>query len=851
MLRPTIRGRLDPVTDHPMAEGPRSNGWSSRPATPSAAGDIIPRTNSSNSSHGPSHAAHLLSASPPPVASKRFAPDASIVLVGIRGSGKSTLGIIACAAMQRVMVDLEKAFQQTVGSTSAEFRRVAGASKCHAKQVEVLNSVLASHANHAVIVCSWLERGIQAILRDLCATNPVILISRDADAIQEHLKIPDRAKMTSLLNASGAIFHTCTNFHFFNITEYPTRFSTPESDEETARSDPIARKSPAHYLTLKRAERHFLKEFTYAVSIPLSVLLRDGIDVEEIETAADAIEIVVDNLWLPSPDGRITPPEASPSPLFPPAAPGGGLGFERVRDIACILGNIRRNTVLPVIFHVLAPQQSSQPPPPADWQHLYLDVVDHGLRMAAEFVTLDLRLGDPDLARFVSGKRQSKIIANFESTVGEDSWESPIWVSRYQRAKSIGCDLVRFVRPAASMEDNLAVSRLRFAVKKLGDIPVPLVAYNSGALGRYSACFNPVLTPVAPRNPPPSTEATNRNTGAASAYSPPLITSREATNALYSSFVYDPMKLYVFGANVDYSLSPPCTTPRSRPHPLIRDPTFAGASVGLPFKVSIIRLTDSLSPHAKAIGAVNTLIPIRRLNSDGSVPELSAMLRDSNRTGPGLSPANAVRPTATAVVVGAGGMARAAVYALLQLGVKNIIIYNRTKRTAQDMVAHFTKLANEIGLPSLGSVPNGDRAVRFHVLDEKHSPWPETFTLPTMIISCIPTHGMGHVPSPEFTVPQNWFASPTGGVVVELGYKTMSTPLLEQSRAQADKGWVTLFGLDLLPEQGFAQFELFTGRRSPRRLMRRAALRAYPDMEGKPPSYELQSRLRSIPFQEP
>ncbi|PKS05122.1 hypothetical protein jhhlp_008489 [Lomentospora prolificans] len=885
-------GQVGSIADDPMVDGPRSNGWFSNPATPHQKKALIGKGNNG-------HGGHFLSASPPPGAARHFAPDTSIVLVGIRGSGKSTLGVIACTAMERVMVDLEKVFQQAVGSTSAEFRKLHGASRCQLKQVEVFNTVLANHSTGAVIVCSWLERNIQAILRDLCAKSPVILVSRDADAIQEHLRIPDKAKMANLLNASSAIFHTCTNFHFFNVTEQsPARFSTPEYDTDADDSDAIARRSPAPYLTLKRAERHFLKflslvmppnsipfietafplanmptetrEFTYAVSIPLSTLLTADVDIEEIETAADAIEIVVDDVWTRS-DGSATPPETSQF-LSP------GLSFERVRNIAKTIGNVRRNTVLPIIFHVLAPQSAQ---PSGDWQQLYLDIVDHGLRMAAEYVTLDLRLGDYDASRFISVKRQSKIIANFESTVGEDSWESPIWISRYQRAKSMGCDLVRFVRPAASMEDNLAVGRLRFAVKKLGDIPVPLVAYNSGVLGRHSACFNPILTPVAPKTSP------TFNT-VPSPYSP-LITSREATNALYSSFIYDPMKLYVFGANVDYSLSPAmhnaaleaCGIPHHySPYsadtidqltPLIRDHTFAGASVGLPFKVSIIRLTDSLSPHAKAIGAVNTLIPIRRLNSDGTVPDMGVLIRECNRAGPvqalfgentdwigiracvrrGLSPANAVRPSSTAVVVGAGGMARAAVYALLQLGVKNIVIYNRTQKTARDMVTHFTTLINQVGLPHPGPGANVEKAVRFHVLEEKNSPWPEGFNPPTMIISCIPTHRIGNIPSPDFTVPPSWLVSPTGGVVVELGYKTIDTPLMEQSRREADKGWVTLFGLDLLPEQGFAQFELFTGRRAPRRLMRRAALRAYPDIEGKPLSYELQSRLKSIPFQEP
>ncbi|RYP04276.1 hypothetical protein DL764_004539 [Monosporascus ibericus] len=832
----------------------------------------------------------------------QFAPDASIVLIGIRGAGKSTLGIIACAAMKRNMVDMEKTFQQATGMSSTEFKRCHGVASCQSRQAQVLTDVLADHATGSVIVCSWLERNVQSLLRDFCATNPVIHVSRDITAIQEHLKIQDESKTASLVNASAAIIRTCSNFHFFNVTEKPAAYSTVGSDQE-AGDDSFATKLSAPYLTLKRAERHFLKflslimppgsipfiesafplatlpieerEFTYAASIPVSALLTQEVDIEDLETGADAIEIVIDQL-RGNPKVNVSPSDALP-------LKGVGPNPARAGEIARVLGNIRRNTVLPIIFHVILPDGANDS---NEDLGLYLDLVAHGFRLAAEFVTVDLRLDNARISRFVATKRRSKIIGNAESALDGAPWASPLWASKFERAKTLGCDLVRLVRPASTMEDNFEVGHLRSALKLLGEsfVKAPLIAYNSGMRGRHSACFNPIMTPVAPAT------MANSNINHASRAQGPCLTALEATQALYSSFIYDPMKLYVFGANVGYSLSPAmhnaalkaCGIPHvyepfstnslSNFEALVRDSSFAGASVGHPFKVDILTMTNALSPHAKAIGAANTLIPIRHLNSDGTVPDARVLIRGTNRAGPvrglfgentdwigiracirrGLSPANAVRPSSCGLVIGAGGMARAAVYAMLQLGVKSIVIHNRTLQTAQRLVSHFSGLLASEGLPHLRpglseqSAQNGgdeEVPVRFHVVQSLEEPWPEAqgFRLPTMIISCIPTHRIGSLPAPDFTVPEAWLGSSTGGVVIELGYKTLDTPLLEQSRREAHRGWVTMDGLDLLPEQGFAQFELFTGRRSPRRLMRRAALAAYPNKEEKHRAVELQN----------
>ncbi|MGH2894566.1 MAG: shikimate dehydrogenase family protein, partial [Solirubrobacteraceae bacterium] len=106
---------------------------------------------------------------------------------------------------------------------------------------------------------------------------------------------------------------------------------------------------------------------------------------------------------------------------------------------------------------------------------------------------------------------------------------------------------------------------------------------------------------------------------------------------------------------------------------------FAGANVTIPHKQAALQLAGAASPRAQAIGAANTLT----FGPDGAIAA-------DNTDAPALI---AALPFAvagcTAMVLGAGGSARAVVWALLDAGAAQVRLWNRTAQRARELAAEL------------------------------------------------------------------------------------------------------------------------------------------------------------------
>lgn len=111
---------------------------------------------------------------------------------------------------------------------------------------------------------------------------------------------------------------------------------------------------------------------------------------------------------------------------------------------------------------------------------------------------------------------------------------------------------------------------------------------------------------------------------------------------------------------------------------------FVGANVTIPHKERVLEIADEVSDHARRIGAANTLTfrndgTIHADNTDGY-----GFIANLRQNAPAWSP-----DAGPALVLGAGGAARAIIVALLDEGVPEIILTNRTQSRADDLARLF------------------------------------------------------------------------------------------------------------------------------------------------------------------
>ena len=205
---------------------------------------------------------------------------------------------------------------------------------------------------------------------------------------------------------------------------------------------------------------------------------------------------------------------------------------------------------------------------------------------------------------------------------------------------------------------------------------------------------------------------------------------------------------------------------------------FRGVNVTIPHKEAALALADAATPAASAIGAANTLT----FEPDGHIEA-------ENTDAPGFLATLPFPPAGrSAQVLGAGGSARAVVWALVQAGAAEVRVWNRTPARAR-------ALAAELGAVATDRVDPVDILVNCTSVGLRD---------PALTFKALPVRAD---------------SLNAGSCVVDMVYRDGGTELLRVAHA---RGAQVVDGLEILIAQGAASFERWTGRTAPRQAMREA-----------------------------
>ncbi|AEY98887.1 FAGR066Wp [Eremothecium gossypii FDAG1] len=686
----------------------------------------------------------------------------SVVLIGMRAAGKSTVGRWCAEALGYKLLDLDDEFQTYFGmGTVKEFVAQNGWESFRSKETDLFGHVLNKYSRSGYVISTGggivETASSRKLLQDFAATGGVVLhLYRDIDETIKFLRTdPTRPayieEVRGVWDRREKWYHLCSSYSFFS----PHCSTTAEFEG------------------LRRVFSKFIRRITGMLPVEVPVkrstfvcltfqnLLPEMERIKEAVYGCEAVEVRVDHLENYSQD------------------------FVLKQLTALRLAT----DSLPIVFTIRTKKQGGKF---LDNDYSTLeDLLTVGLKAGVEFLDLELTLPSPIHQRILNKRYKTRIIGSHHDFSGEFSWEHPEWEHRYAQALAMQVDAIKFVATAKGFGDNLSLEEFR---SKHTD--KPLIAINMRECGKLSRVLNTILTPITSDVLP-------------QAAAPGQLTLRQI-NELYASIGgLRPKKMFVVGSPIGHSRSPilhntgynslglPYTFDKFETDSaeivkksLLSREDLGGIAVTIPLKQDIMQYLDELTDSAKCIGAVNTIIP----KKDGRfIGHNTDWLGIKNSLIANGVPEHV---NTAGLIVGSGGTARAAAYAFHEMQCSTIYMINRTTSNLTELQKSFPQEFNIHVIESLEQI--------------------EQLSEPVGIaVSCVPSDkplddALSQKLSAFLSRPSATNFIPT---ILDAAYKPLVTPVLKL--ASEVHGWRPVSGAQMLVHQGVAQFEIWTGFKAP------------------------------------
>lgn len=705
---------------------------------------------------------------------------ASLVLIGMRGAGKSTTGRWAAQILGRKFLDMDEELERSSAKSIPEIIEEAGWPMFREQELSILKQTLIHKREGYVLACGGgiveTEAARKLLMDYMSAGGPVLLVHRQIGHIVDYLNL-DKSRPAYVEDIKGvwerrrSWYGRCSNFYYYSA--HSTSPPNNPSPSLTRLLHHITRSS-------KRLQPTKVRSPSFFASLTVPGVTDAGDIIEKAVLGADAVELRVD--LLISPDHLST--------------------REYVQQELAALQHLVQ---VPVIFTVRTGNQGGKFP--NEEETILLDLYNIALRAGVEYLDVEVEVDETILQHVMANKGHTQVIASHHDPKGQLSWSRGSWIAYYNRCLQYG-DIVKLVGVASIIEDNYALEGFRSWAQSAHD--VPLIAINMGNLGRLSRILNPFLTPVS--HPALPMKA-----------APGQLSAAEIRAARFLIGIVDPKQYYIFGSPISASPSPALHNSLFKqsgfPHDFARFETadaaelvkvvqgshFGGASVTIPLKTAVIPLLDEIAEEAKIIGAVNTIV-VEEGDEGSGQRRLVGYNTDCLGMRDSLISAGAASPpseAASGLVIGTGGSARAAVYALHSMGYSPVWVLGRDATKASTLANSFPPSFGVRVLPLMQ--PMGES-----------TPPIELPQRPMVAISNIPAESelsTNMFVTLELALEDTEGEGGQGGqsgkkFLLEMAYKENDTLIMQMAR---NNGWGTIPGLEVLARQGMYQFQHWTG----------------------------------------
>lgn len=694
-------------------------------------------------------------------------PDAerSIFIIGMRGAGKTVAGLWIANLLNRTFVDLDRELEKRCGMTISDL--VAGPrgwDGFRQEELAVFRDALSRQSTGHVFSCGGglIETPeARELLRDYCTSGGIVVqVHRNIEQIINYLaKDTSRPAFSTgdvrdVYQRRKPWYEECSNYVYYGlhtdgaVSRQGGGRAVPEDFQRFVK---LITGRNAHFKTMVR------RKHSCFVSLTLPCIDQDSDLISRVVADSDAVELRVDLLRKQSLD-----------------------------DVMEQVAVLREATPKAIIFTVRTVLQGGKFPDEAESARLSLYRL--ALRMGVEYLDVEASTSEEAIRSIVRSRGFTRIIMSHHDPLGALSWKNASWIPFYNKALQHG-DIIKLVGTARKMEDNFSLEAFR---DKMASANKPLIALNMGLAGRLSRVLNRFLTPVS--HPDLPTTA-----------APGQMSAMEIRRSLALLGEVEPRRFYLFGKPISESRSPALHNSLFQnvglPHQyhlletdsvtnlrsVMASDGFGGASVTIPLKRDIMGLMDELTPEAQVIGAVNTVVSHHVNDAD---PDLRILVGD-NTDWKGMvhtlrrSGVAAQAEGNCAMIVGCGGTARAAVYALHSMGFRPILIAGRDPDRVTGLMSEFPAT---YGLQAMsntreaGSLVDGPAVVISTIPADK----PVNSVVEKMLVEAFAQRQMTE-----------------HRVLLEMAYKPARTPVIRL--AEEAGGWKVISGLEVLASQGLYQ----------------------------------------------